>query len=265
MFGQKTQSAWFFDSSVHLEAVSRLLYLAENRESLGIVSGPDGSGRSKVLSKVREELTRYGTMTLLKNLSGLDDEAALWQLAESCSPRVRSTMRRHELLSLLRDELTGRAQCGVQTVVLLDDYQRAISDLSTFLRILLSMASQCNGMLTIIVATGKPLPAEFASQAFVPIQLAPLDTAESSDFVRSLMSRQAIRLSSLDESAVRAISITGTGNAAKMSKICELLRVIHETSPDTRITEETVYSVLSEFSTDAHSSAVVHPPVMRAS
>ena len=44
--------------------------------------------------------------------------------------RTRPSMRRFELMSLLRDELAGRARCEVQTVILLDDLHRAIGDLS---------------------------------------------------------------------------------------------------------------------------------------
>ena len=73
------------------------------------------------------------------------------------------------------------------------------------------------------------------------------------------MTHQSVRPASVDESAVRAISLTSVGNAAKISRICALLQVIHETSPETHITEETVYSLLSEFATGNGS------PVMRAS
>lgn len=55
MFGQKKQTAWFFDSAVHLEAVSRLLYLIEVGEPFGVICGPDGSGRTRFL-RLREEI-----------------------------------------------------------------------------------------------------------------------------------------------------------------------------------------------------------------
>lgn len=247
MFGHKTQAEWFFDSSVHLEAVSRLMFLVESREPLGLVQGPDGSGRSRVLARLREELARNATMTLPLSLSGLDEESALWQTAEGLCARVRPSMRRHELLSLVRDELCGRGRCHVQTVILLDDFHRAAGDMSMLLRVLRAMSDQSSGMLTVIVASAGSLPPEF-SETLIPIQLSELDSVESSDFARSLMGQQSIRLASIDESAVRAISLTSVGNAARISRICALVQVIHETSPEMPITEETVYSLLSEFS-----------------
>lgn len=249
MFGHKTrtQSAWFFDSSVHLEAVSRLLFLVESHDPLGLVQGPDGSGRSRVLARLREELARTGAMTLTFSLSGMDEESALWQLAEGLCARVRPSMRRHELLSLVRDELCGRGRCHVQTVILLDDFHRAAGDMTMLLRVLRAMSDQSSGMLSVIVASAKSLPPEF-SETLVPVQLSELDSVESSDFARSLMDHQSVRLASIDESAVRAISLTSVGNAARISRICALLQVLHETSPEMPITEDTVYSLLSEFS-----------------
>ena len=261
MFGQKTQPEWFFDSSIHLEAVSRLLYLVENREPLGLIQGSDGSGRSRVLSRLREELSRTGTMSISINLSGMDDESALWQVAESLGTRPRTSMRRHEVLGLIRDELNGRARCGVQTILLLDDYHRAVGDLSVFMRVLIAFSTQCQNMLCSVVASDKPLAGELSSYSLVPIRLQELDSVESSDFVRSLISQQSVLPSNVDESAVRAISKTSIGNAAKMSRICALLRVVQEASPGTRVTEETIYSLLSEFSYDN----TISPNVMRAS
>ncbi len=262
MFGQKTQPEWFFDSSVHLEALSRLLYIVENHEPLGLVRGPDGSGRSRILSRLQEEITRTGTMVVSLTLSGIDEESALRQVVEGLAVRTKPTMRRHEILTLLRDELCGRARCGIQTVALLDDFHRAAGDLSMLLRILKAMSTQCSSMLTVLLASDSPLPAEFNGDALVPVLLSDLDTTESSNFVRSLIGHQAIREFSVDESAVRAISLTSVGNAARMSRLCALLRVIHETSPETHITEDTVYSLLAEF-TSGHLGPA--QAVMRAS
>ena len=246
MFGQTIQSAWFFDSSVHLEAVSRLLYLVDSHEPFGVVCGPDGSGRTRVLSKLREELQRIGTVVVSLNLAGMDEESVLWQLANCVGSIVRSGMKRYEVLLALRDELIGRGQCGVQTVIMLDDMHRTAGDMNPLLRLLMTLNSQCQGLLTVIVASDTHLPIETEEHVLVRVSLSVLDTAESSDFVRSLARRHFIGGSALDESAVRAVSEAAQGNAAGMARVCELLRVVHEASPETRITGDTVRAVLDE-------------------
>ena len=91
MFGQATQSTWFFDSAVHLEAVCRLLYLVDSHEPFGVVYGPDGSGRTRVLSKLREELQRSGTVVLSLNLGGMDDESRSGEKPPTMEAETRDT------------------------------------------------------------------------------------------------------------------------------------------------------------------------------
>ena len=90
MFGQKTQPTWFFRSSGHVEAVSRLMYLVESREPVGVITGPDGSGRTRVLERTAQELQRTGESAILMNLGGL--EVSFGNGAASGSRFVELTM-----------------------------------------------------------------------------------------------------------------------------------------------------------------------------
>jgi type II secretory pathway predicted ATPase ExeA len=257
MFGQKTQPKWYFDSSIHVEALSRLLYLVDSREAFGFLQGPDGSGRSRLLLKLREELAKTGCPTLLMNLSGLDEDTAWFQLAQSLPASVNSRQGRRELLTLVRDEFAGRACCGLSIVLLLDDFHRACGNMDNFLRSLLAMGLSCQGRLSVVIATGRPLAQEFSDQSFVRISLTALDTAEAADFVRTMLKRIVIRPGSIDESAVRAVVEFSCGNPTQLSRLCELLQVINELSPETHLTEETVVAVMSELSPHSRSQTSV--------
>ena len=253
MFGQKRQTAWFFDSTVHLEAVSRLHYLIEVGEPFGVICGPDGSGRTRILTRLREETERSGKLVVSLNVSGLDENAALAELTSSLSSSARRGMARHELVSLLRDEMAGRIHCGVHTVILIDDLHRAQTDLESFLRVLTALNSGSSnaagqGRLTVIVASARPLANGLSLESLLQIRLSPLDSAESSDFVRSLARRHHIPAACMDDNAVRAIYDLSRGNTARMSRVCELIAVLHETSPETQITSETVSAVMRELS-----------------
>lgn len=253
MFGQKRQTAWYFDSTVHLEAFSRLLYLIEVGEPFGVICGPDGSGRTRILTRLREEIERAGKIVVALNVSGLDENAAISELTASVSSSVRRGMARHELVALLRDEMAGRTHCGVHTVVLIDDLHRAETDLESFLRVMTALnAGTSNasgqGKLTVIVASDRPLSNGLSLESLLQIRLSSLDAGESSDFVRSLARRYNIPAACLDENAVRAVYDLSRGNTARMSRVCELISVLHETSPETQITSETISAVVSELS-----------------
>lgn len=251
MFGQKRQTAWFFDSSIHLEAVSRLLYLIDIGEPFGVVCGFDGSGRTRTLGRLREEIERLGKRAVTLNVAGVDEDVALSDLATSICSSARRSMPRHQLISHLRDEFAGRAHCGVQTVILIDDLHRAESDLESFLRVLTSLStansnSKGRGTLTVIVASDRSLTKGLSLESLLQIRLSPMDFAESSDFVRSLVRRNGISAATMDEGAVRAIHDLSHGNTARMARVCELLAVLHEASPETPLTADTISSVLKE-------------------
>jgi general secretion pathway protein A len=244
MFGQKKHTPWFFDSSIHLEAVSRLMYLVEVSEPFGVVCGADGSGRTRILTRVRQEIERTGKQVVSLNLAGLDETAALTQLVTSVSASARRNMARHELVALLRDEIAGRSHCGVHSVVLIDE---------SFLRILTALNSGApnaggQGKLTVIVASDRPLTNGLSVESLLQIRLTPLDSAESFEFVRSLARRHGIADSSLHDNTIAAIHHMSRGNTARMKRVCELLAVLHEASPETLINTETVTAVIQELS-----------------
>lgn len=246
MFGQKKQSVWFFDSTIHLEAISRLLYLIEVSEPFGVICGPDGSGRTRILNRLREESERTGKLVVSLNLSGLDEDTALAELATCLTSSARRNMPRHQLICALRDEMSGRAHCNVHTVILLDDIHRAQSDMQSFLRVLTALNSGGQGKLTVIVASDRPIANGLSLESLLQIRLSSLDAAESSNFVHSLVRRYRIASGSIDESAIRAIQEMSRGNTARMARVCELISVLHEASPEVQITADTVAAVMNE-------------------
>ncbi|MCA9010295.1 MAG: ATP-binding protein [Planctomycetaceae bacterium] len=251
MFGQKKQTAWFFDSSVHLEAISRLLYLIEAGESFGVICGPDGCGRTRVLTRLREEAERTGKFVVSLNVAGMDSATALTELVTSISSAARRSMAFHELIPLLRDELAGRAHCGMHSVILIDDLHRAQTDMESLVRVLTAVNSGTSstggrGKLTVIAASDRPLKNGLSAESLLQISLSPLDSGESFEFVRSLARRHGIPDHTLHDNAIRAIFDLSRGNAARMSRVCELLAVLHETTPNTQFNTETVSAVISE-------------------
>jgi type II secretory pathway predicted ATPase ExeA len=251
MFGQKKKTAWFFDSSVHLEAISRLRYLIEVGESIGTVCGPDGCGRTRILTRLREETEGTGKSVVSLNASGIDEQTALTELTTSISSSARRGMARYELVSLLRDEVAGRVHCGVHTVILIDDLHRAQSDMQSFLRLLTALnAGNSNdngrGKLTVIAASDRSLTSGISLESSLQVRLTPLDCAESAEFVRALVRHNRLPVTCFDNSAIDAIFDLSRGNTASITRICEIIAVLLETSPKTQVTAETVSAVIHE-------------------
>jgi type II secretory pathway predicted ATPase ExeA len=264
MFGQKTQPTWFFRSSGHVEAVSRLMYLVESREPVGVITGPDGSGRSRVLERTALELQRTGESVVLMNLGGMEDDGALWQLAGLLCCHVRSSLQRHQLLTALRDELAGRGQCGQHTTLLLDDLHRSELDNSVFLRFLMGIALSGSCPLTVIAAGRNEIPAELADHVYVPIRLQRLNHAESAVFARELLQRLGLPPGACDDESIRETAAQGGGLPARLFRICDLIQVYAQAWPGSPISAEIVRSLAAELAPAFDDSRHLRPVLKMA-
>jgi general secretion pathway protein A len=262
MFGQKTQPGWFFSSARHVEAMNRLVYLVECREPVAVLSGPDGSGRSRVLERVGRELRRAGDRVVSLSLSGLDSEGVLWLLVNRLSIGLLTggVLRRHELLNRLRDELSGLAQCGTHTTLLLDDVHRAEADAGSVLRFLVSLAASGSASLSVVAVVESEIPEELGEHVYLPVRLEQFSAAESAGFATELLQRLGLETELMDAGTVRALHEVTRGLPQRLQQLCELLHTWHEAWPSADLSAETVRMVAAE----AFSRTVPEAPPLRA-
>ncbi|MBL8810932.1 MAG: ATP-binding protein [Planctomycetaceae bacterium] len=245
MIGPDSITPWFFESTGHVEAVNRLLYLVEQRESSGLLTGPQGSGKTRVLQKLAAELQSSGLQAVSLNLAGATEESALFQLAERMSEQARPAMSRHELMSSLRAEFQGRSQCGLTTQILLDDVHLADFSKETFLRFLISIARMTRGV-TVIAAGTDSLPEILSQTVSFPVSLERLDAVEASDFLRQLLPRLGCSYSVCEEAGVRAAVEMCRGRMQTLCRLAEVMAVFHRAWPTALITTATVRQLARE-------------------
>jgi general secretion pathway protein A len=249
MFGRKSTQRWFFESSVHVEAVSRLLYLIESKAGLALVHGADGAGRTLLLQQLRAELLSQQVYTLLLNVSGLDADGLLLQIAGGLNIVVEpSTVCRAELVQRIRDELLGRAQCRLQTTILLDDLHRSFSEVTPVVQFLSGINAQAEGMVNVVGSSISPRISGLQSGMLLSIPLGPLSVDESFQFVVAFLKDHANQVPSVDISAVRAVTELAGRLPAQLLRVCHLLTVVAETSPHLQIDAAVVRDIISEVS-----------------
>ena len=71
----------FYQSPTHEEALARLHFLVEQHRRLGLLLGPEGSGKSLLLEILAAELRRHGPVVARVNLTGISGDEMLWSLA----------------------------------------------------------------------------------------------------------------------------------------------------------------------------------------
>ncbi|MEO2013280.1 MAG: ATP-binding protein [Fuerstiella sp.] len=245
MFGQAIEKSWFFSSSVHTEAVSRLLYVAEQGEPFVFLQGDHGCGKSTLLKQVQAECTRYGHSTVLINLAALDQPAFLWHLCGGLSIVPRAEQSQTQLMSAIRDELVGRSLCSHRTVILLDDFTRAAEDVAPIIDFLSAINQQTDGAVSVIAAGEFVTSPELQRLSALKVHLRRLTDADTSAFALEYLQFLAVPLEAVTSDAVAAIVERPHGSAAQLKRLCQLISVAVEATPNLVIDAE-VLTVLTE-------------------
>ena len=80
-FQTRLDPRFFHESPTHEEALARLHFLVDYRRRLGLLIGPQGSGKSLLLEVFAGELRERGLPVARVHLMGLDRSEMMWLLA----------------------------------------------------------------------------------------------------------------------------------------------------------------------------------------
>ncbi len=246
MFGRRTTTPWFYETSVHIEAISRIAYLIDSNAGFALVHGADGCGRTSVLRKLQQELRNQQVSAPLLNAACMDAESLLRHLIDGLAIFCPAGASRSSLLMALRDELRGRSHCGIRTVILLDDVHRGTDDMASVIPYLTGLAEQSDSRVSVVACSRTfPVPG-ITENPSINIFLAPLTTEESREFIAAMPGRDHNRPLIAENSAVSAICELSAGVPARLIQFYNLLQVVQEASPETRIDAHIVREIARE-------------------
>ena len=246
MFGRKVELPRFTETTSHTEALHRLFYLVDSEAPFASIQGRAGSGRTSVLLQFKEALVRQQILCPLINSAGMDAESLLWHIAAALSLDITGLKSRSELQMGIRDELQGRAHCGLRTVIILDDLDLGFGDIESALKYLTAVASQADGLVTFVASTSDFARAGFVRDPQLVVELPGLSKLESLQFAQSLLGSLLETDQILLHSALPVIVELSEGNPARLTRLCNIIQVVHDTSPSLRIDEHVVREAARE-------------------
>ncbi len=180
----------FHESEVHEEALSRLLYLIEERRRCGLLSGGPGTGKSLLLKIVDDQVRRSQRQSVMLNLPGLTGEEVPRRLAQALGifPLPSDT---YEAWTAIEDHLLSMLAFEHQAVVIFDGLERAGRGGLEAVERLVQLADNVAGGLTVILATrSERLPAgaaRVAEHIDLRADLVPLDATQTADYVTDIL------------------------------------------------------------------------------
>ena len=144
---------FFHHSPTHEEALARLNFLVEQHHRIGLLLGPQGSGKSLLLDIFCDQMRRGGATAAKINLLGLTSLDLFEQLALALGlnlgrqPTIGAAWR-----AVTDHVLEGRFQ-QLDTVLLLDDADRAGAEVMTQLTRLAQFDMAAQSRLTIVLSS----------------------------------------------------------------------------------------------------------------
>jgi general secretion pathway protein A len=142
----------FYQSPTHEEALARLHFLVEEHRRLGLLLGPDGSGKSLLLEMFAADLRRHGPVVARVNLTGISGDEMLWSILAQFGRNLDRCDQTPVLWRALGDRLAAFRYQMVDTVILVDDADRAANSVVPHLIRLVKFETGPQPRLTMVLA-----------------------------------------------------------------------------------------------------------------
>ncbi len=217
---------FFYESPTHEEALARLHFLVEQQRHLGLLLGSRGSGKSLVLEVFALQSRQAGRAAVHLDLSSSEDVDVMWELLVRLGknpPRRESTA---VLWRRLVDCLAENRLQQLQTVLLLDDADRASPSVLRLVGRLLRQNPTAESRLTVLLA-GEPerigrLDPALLELADLRIDLEPWSQDDTLTFLEQSLARAGAQGSVFDPPAAEQIHRLAAGLPRRVSQLADL-------------------------------------------
>lgn len=243
-FAGGSEPATFHLGAPQEEALARLEWLVEERQRVAMVVGPEGHGKSHLLSMARRRLGGIGCEVALVSLAGLGDEDWLPLLLSRLplEPEARDEPTRP--WQKLEDRLRENLLLERTTVFLCDDADRAPASAIEGLSRLVTSAEPLHGR-TLVVLAATPegaarLPMALQARAAVRIELAAWDEADVGAFLAGALERVGGDPGLFTPAAVGTLARFSGGNPAVVRRLARLVLVVAAAADAERVDAATV-------------------------
>jgi len=249
-FPSRPDASSFHPSPTHEEALARLHFLVEGRRRLGLLLGPGGGGKTLLLQFFEGLLRRGGAATASMNLLGVDGEEFLSLLAHRLGLFPADDARGALLWRLITDRLAEYRYEQRETVLLLDDADRADSKVLEQLVRLIKHDVAPESRLTVVLASRlgrvKRLGRQLVELAELRIDLEPWEAADTEEFLTRALARAGRKEPAFDPPATERLHELTGGLPRRVTRLADLSLMAGAGAALPQVDAETVEAVHQE-------------------
>ena len=249
-FRTRLDPRFFYQSPTHDEALARLHFLVDYRRRLGLLIGPQGSGKSLLLEVFSAELRQRGEAVARVNLLGVDRSEMPWMLANEFGLNPSEDLSMPALWRALTDRITEYRYGQLDTVVIFDDADRASEEVLTQVARLAQFDCSPDSRLTIVLA-GCPdrisrLGDSLLERAELRIDVEPWKPADTENYLKASLARAGRDAPVFADPAIERLHQLGQGIPRRINQLADLALLAGAGQNLDQIDADTVESVYHE-------------------
>jgi general secretion pathway protein A len=249
-FHTRLDPRFFYQGPAHEEALARLHFLVEQRRRVGLLVGLQGSGKSLLLEVFAGRIRDSGRPVGRVNLLGLEPAEFLWQLAAELGLNPQRGRSLPALWRAVIDRLVEFRYQRWETVVLLDDADRASEEVLTQAARLARLDLGRDAWLTIVLAGRQEgvarLGAALLDLVELRIDLGAWEPDDTKKYLEHCLSQIGRPAPVFAEPAVRRLHELGRGIPRRITQLAELALLAGAGQELHQIDTETVELVYQE-------------------
>jgi type II secretory pathway predicted ATPase ExeA len=219
-------SQFFYQSPTHSEALARLHFLVEQQRRLGLLMGPSGSGKSLLLEVFAQQLRRSGRPVAQANLVGIEPTQMLWLLAAGLGLNPDPAEPLIGLWRMVTDRLAEYRYQQLDTVVLLDDADRASQPVLDHVTRLSQHDPSPESRLTIVLAGQRERISHVGQRlldlAELRIDVEPWEPSDTQGFLHSSLAQAGCQSPVFADPAVARLHELSHGIPRRISQLADL-------------------------------------------
>ncbi len=247
-FAEEATTDMYFPCDAHEEALARMLFLVEERDRCGVLTGAAGTGKSTVLMRLHHQLRRSGWKSRRIDLAGVDHAGLLHRLAAELGANPSSDADPHDLWDQLELILAAAARVQQPWVFLYDHADRLRPGALSLLEQLLH-APESRGIVMLFASRqdGKtPLLKALGEHTSLRIELPALTVAQTQWYVEHALDRGQSSRAEFTLEASRLLARITQGVPRQINRLCRAVMLAANAEHRSEIDAELVQSIAEE-------------------